>query len=149
MSLVSRVMKIARLYLYFLALLVGLYGLFLVLSFFPFIPDMTEARKGFTLVALSAPFFLFGIYCVISSILCFSKYSKKTFKNINISLLILNFGILPTVPKIYFDSLVMSEIYYDAMLMIVSFAFYIINSRIIVHMFKNKGNYSYPKENDK
>lgn len=129
-------MKISKSYFFLLSSLVGLYGLFLLWNFSPVLPGKPADDKMIYFAAFNTPFFIFGIYCVISGIIFFFKFTRKSLTNVNVALLILNFGLLPAITRMLFKPNENNEIYFDAFMMICSFLIYFVNTRIINNYFK-------------
>ncbi len=129
-------MQISKKYFYLLSSLVGLYGLFLLWNFSPILPGKPDNDKVLYFAAFNTPFFIFGIYSILSSLIFFFKFSKKSLVNINVALLVLNFGLLPVIPRMLFSPHEANEIYFDAVMVIISFVIYVVNSRIINNYFK-------------
>jgi uncharacterized membrane protein YagU involved in acid resistance len=133
--LVNEFMKIPK-YFLLLSSLVGLYGLFLLWNFSLILSGKPDDDKVLYFAVFNTPFFISGIYCVISSIRSFLKFSKKALANLNITFLLLNFLLLPAIIRMLFKPNEANEIYSDAFIMIFSFMIYLVNKRIINNYFK-------------
>lgn len=135
-TLVNRTMSKFKIYFLIISFFVGLTGIFLLLNYLLTLPYIVGVDVGFDFALFNTPFFVIGVYCIISSVLLYVRFSINQVTNINIVFLILNFGLLPALPRILFDPNEMNELYIDAVIMITAFAVYLINKKVINKHFK-------------